>query len=301
MPSSLPDSLDNWWCSTDTEYAFLGFSYEITACQSPSQLDADFADIRNNFNGRYVRLYGFCDNDGFYDDIVDAAWNNGLGVHALIWFGFDGGDEWETRRNSLINTLTTNPKAKFVTRGVQFGSEPLFDDVLSHDDLAFQVYSAKAQLADVQIPVTVSELAYGYQERGGAQDVLDAIDYINIHMLPFFSTLATTGAEAWPLVENDMNWFIQNGNGKKMYFDENGWPSVTSSGVQPNSFLADASVNSEQQYYELLDSHCTDLKNAPGGGIGWFAHVYSDSQEPGYGVYDANGGQKFTFQPLTLC
>ena len=169
------------------------------------------------------------------EDIVDAAWNNGLGVHALIWvcfvvspfplahtlqFGFTGGNQWETRRDSLIHTLTTNPKAKFVTRGVQFGSEPLFDNVLPHAELAAQVLSAKARLAGVHIPVTVSELAYGYQERGGAQDVLDAIDYINIHMLPFFSTAATTGAHAWPLVEADMNWFIKHGNGKKMFFDE---------------------------------------------------------------------------------
>lgn len=214
------------------------------------------------------------------DDIVDAAWNNGLGVHALIWvcfmlssicsaahnlqFGFDGSNEWKTRRDSLIHTLITNPKAKFVTRGVQFGSEPLFDDVLPHSELAAQVISAKARLAGVHIPVTVSELAYGYQERGGAQDVLDAIDFINIHMLPFFSQLATTGALAWPLVEADTDWFIQHGRGKKMYFDEvglstyqhyfsfpdrlfqNGWPSVTSPSVQPNSPLAVASVRSEQ-------------------------------------------------------
>ena len=171
------------------------------------------------------------------DDVVDAAWNNGLGVHALIWvcfvvpllaiahtlqFGFEGGDEWETRRDSLIKTLTTNPKAKFVTRGVQFGSEPLYDGVLPHSELASQVISAKVQLASVHIPVTVSELAYGYQAHGGAQDVLDAIDYINIHMLPFFSSSATTGALAWPLVEMDMDWFILHGNGKKMYFDEVG-------------------------------------------------------------------------------
>jgi hypothetical protein len=53
--------------------------------QSKSQLQKDFADIRNNFNSRYVRLYGACDKPGFYDDVVDAAWNNALGVHALIW------------------------------------------------------------------------------------------------------------------------------------------------------------------------------------------------------------------------
>lgn len=79
---------------------------------------------------------------------------------------------------------------------------------------------AKSALSDLQIPVTVSEMAYGYQERGGAQDVLDAIDLINVHMLPFFSQIATTGDAAWPIVQNDTNWFIQNGDGKKMYFDE---------------------------------------------------------------------------------
>lgn len=38
---------------------------DVTSGQSPGQLNAEFADIRNTFNGRYVRLYGFCDNDGF--------------------------------------------------------------------------------------------------------------------------------------------------------------------------------------------------------------------------------------------
>jgi len=69
----------------------------------------------------------------------------------------------------------------------------LFDNVLSPDDLAAQVVAAKANLSSLNIPVTVSELAYGYQERGGAQNVLDALDFINIHMLPFFSQQASTG------------------------------------------------------------------------------------------------------------
>lgn len=301
MPSTVPSSTDGWWCSPNTEYAFLGFSYEVTACQSLTKLNSDFADIKNTFGSRYVRLYGACDRDGFYDDIVSAAWATGLGVHALIWFGFDGGNQWMTRRDSLISSLTSNPKAKFVTRGVQFGSEPLFDNVLPHSELASQVTSLKSKLLGVGIPVTVSELAYGYQERGGAQDVLNAIDFINIHMLPFFSALATFGAAAWPLVETDMNWFIEHGNGKKMYFDENGWPAVTSPGVQPNSILAQASVANEEGYFSMLDSHCEDLKLGPQGGIGWFAHIYSDEQEPGYGIYDDAGKKKFPFKPRTSC
>jgi exo-beta-1,3-glucanase (GH17 family) len=108
-------------------------------------------------------------------------------------FGFDGSDKWIARRDSLFSILHSNAKAKFVTRVVQFGSEPLFDSVLSPDKLTAQVWAAKKTLSNLGIPVTVSELAYGYQERGGAQDVLDAIDSINIHMLPFFAESASTG------------------------------------------------------------------------------------------------------------
>lgn len=80
-----------------------------------------------------------------------------------------------------------------VTRVIQFGSEPLFDNVLSHDVLATEVAELKTELAHLHIPVTVSELAYGYQEREGSQDVINVIDSISIHMLPIFASTATTG------------------------------------------------------------------------------------------------------------
>ncbi|TCD60968.1 hypothetical protein EIP91_009249 [Steccherinum ochraceum] len=301
MPSSVPDHLDGWWCPPSTEYAFMGFSYEVTECQSRKKLNREFADIRHTFSGRYVRLYGACDRNGFYDDVIDAAWNNGLGVHALIWFGFDGDDQWIGRRKNLFDTLHNNPKAPFVTRGVQFGSEPLFDSVLSHQELAKQVLAAKNDLAPLRIQVTVSEMAYGYQKNGGAQDVLDAVDFLDIHMLPFFSQSASTAAHSWPIVYGDLQWFIKRAKGKKLYLDENGWPSKSYPGVEPNSPNAVADVPNERDYYTLLDQHCPDLKVMPGGGIGWFAHIYSDSQEPGYGIYDYNGRPKFPFHPRTTC
>ena len=82
---------------------------------------------------------------------------------------------------------------------------------------------------------------------------------------------------------------------------QNGWPSVTSSSVEPTSDTAVASISSEQQYFTLLDDHCTDLKTVVSGGIGWFAHIYSDLQEPGYGIYNTAGKLKFPFAPRTSC
>lgn len=84
MPATTPTSLDGWWCNSSTEYAFVGFSYEITQCpfgsspffgspahvsvytgQSKSQLNSEFADIRQRFKGRYIRLYGACDRANY--------------------------------------------------------------------------------------------------------------------------------------------------------------------------------------------------------------------------------------------
>jgi hypothetical protein len=153
-------------------------------------------------------------------------------------FGFDGDDLWIRRRETLFADLHSNSKAKFVTRVVQFGSEPLFDGVMSPKDLTAEVVAAKARLSSLRIPITVSEMAFGYQRWGGAPDVLDAVDFINIHMLPFFAQAASVGEwflvliygsyhdimlsakASWPLVQADLNWFIAHGNGKKMYFDE---------------------------------------------------------------------------------
>jgi len=37
MPAGVDDIMvdrSNWWCDYNTEYAFLGFSYEVTGCKS---------------------------------------------------------------------------------------------------------------------------------------------------------------------------------------------------------------------------------------------------------------------------
>ncbi|KAF9460335.1 glycoside hydrolase superfamily [Collybia nuda] len=304
MPSAAPTSLTNWWCAYDTEYAFVGISYEVTACQSLTKLRSDFLDVRTRFKGRYIRMYGFCDRTGFYDDVIDAAWRAGVGVHALIWFGFDGDDLWMGRRDRLFATLHSNPKAKFVTRVLQFGSEPLFDQVLDPPVLAQQVLAAKRNLSSLQIPVTVSDMAYSYNDlhaNDGGEQVLEAIDIVDVHMLPFFSTRASIANNSWPIVLTDLDWFIDNVNDKKIYFSQNGWPSVTSEGVQPNSPSAVANIQNERDYYRVLDEHCADFKAVPGGGVGWFAHIYSDTHEPGYGIYNTAGNLKFPFAPKTSC
>lgn len=128
MPASVPASLNGWWCPHNQEYGFVGFSYAIDACGialpgqivrldlnevqvriprpcsaisktfgTPSTADTfDFTvpaivqtssewimNRRNPVQILTMPCYGS-------DDIVNAAWQAGLGVHALIWVCFDG-------------------------------------------------------------------------------------------------------------------------------------------------------------------------------------------------------------------
>ncbi|KAG6833110.1 hypothetical protein H0H87_011218 [Tephrocybe sp. NHM501043] len=144
--------------------------------------------------------------------------------HSSGCFGFDGTDEWKGRRDTLFAALHANPKAKFVTRLLQFGSEPLFDWVLDPPVLIQQVKAAKANLSSLQIPVTVSDMAYSFRDlhaNDGGPDVLKAIDMFDAHILPFFSTQASTANKSWPIVLSDLNYFIAQGDGvKKIWFSE---------------------------------------------------------------------------------
>ncbi|KAG6850114.1 hypothetical protein H0H93_001035 [Arthromyces matolae] len=79
-------------------------------------------------------------------------------------FGFDGDNKWMKRRDDLFSILHSNPKAKFVTRAVQFGSETLYDHALNPETLVAQIKSAKDQLASLHISVTVSDLAYSFRD-----------------------------------------------------------------------------------------------------------------------------------------
>jgi hypothetical protein len=101
------------------------------------------------------------------------------------------------------------------------------------------------------------------------------VDSINIHTLPFFAFDASTANNSWPLVSRDLDYFVEHGGGKKMIMAQvgytflkladtecwplawcvqNGWPSVTSDGVQNNSIYAVADIPNERVSSTL--NHC---------------------------------------------
>ncbi len=79
--------------------------------------------------------------------------------YVLLQFGFDSSNAWQARKDHLVSTLYNNPKAKFVTRVIQFGSEPLLDNAMEANALASQIWALKSKIAPLGIAVTISEMA----------------------------------------------------------------------------------------------------------------------------------------------
>lgn len=313
MPSEAPanttSNVANWWCNTNDEVAWLGFSFDLSACPDSRQLTKSFTRMRTNFNARYVRMYGTCDTPGYTDQLIDSAWEAGIGIYPLIWFGYDGSDQWKTRRDDIVSAIQSNPKAPFVVRGVVVGSEPMYDNVLSPADLAEQIISVKTQLSpwtsqgDTGMQVTLSEMPYGYSIREDSDDVFQAVDVIHAHSLPFFAWTTVNASSSASLVKNDIDYMQKNGYGKKIIISQTGWPSNTDV-WKPNSQSVVASVSEEQAYYEMLDNMAcsTFVKNVyPKGGVAWFSHIYTDLTLPGWGILDSSYKLKFPFSPKTSC
>lgn len=267
----------------------------------------DFKRMRKDFDSRYVRPYGGCDKKDFTNQMINAAWDAGVGVYPLVWFGFDGGDQWKQRRDNIVNAIKSNPKGPYVVRGVVLGSEPLFDNVLPGDSMAKQIKSVSESLKPytgskpTDMQVTLSEMPYAFSVNSAAKSIFSALDIIQANVLPFFDQAASTASKADTNVKWNLDFLKKHGNGKKILFTQTGWPSNKDvwPGNNPNVV---ASVKQEKAYFDMLDQNaCGFMKDAPQGGVGWFAHIWSDNDMPGWGILDYSGNPKFSFKPKTSC
>ncbi|KIJ46733.1 glycoside hydrolase family 17 protein, partial [Sphaerobolus stellatus SS14] len=196
--------LNEWWCDMNDEQGFMGFRIS-RLCMNSTYLLRDFTRMRTEFNARYIRLYFWCDHaTHFFDDVIGAAYEAGIGVYATVRFGFDGTDQWKKRRDNIIETIKTNPLAPYVVLSIDVGSEPLFDVVYMQQNVH-----------PFDIHVSISEMEYGFASTNGSQAILDVADFVHADQLPFFDWDTINATYAWPSVKNATDWFYQQTGGKK--------------------------------------------------------------------------------------
>jgi len=282
-------------------YAFSGFVYNIDGCTSENTVKNQWQDMVTTYKARLVITFGACDNANYFSDLINIASSVGLKIIPLVWFGYDGGNQWKTRASVIQKAVIANPGPVY---GVAYGDEPLYDWAAGDPQtLANAINSMKSAFksAGINIPVSISEMAYGYQQAmsSGAQSVIDAVDMAMVNTFPYFAQDAHDGGSnySWNDFTNDINWFKQHFGSKLILVTQTGWPSDPSV-WPPNSPNAIVSVQSEANYFNLLNNQCSYFKT---NNIGWMARMYDDNGLPGWGVKYSNGQPKFAFSPKLTC
>lgn len=287
-------------------YGFEGFVYALDQCPSSSNLVTDFKQMKAK-GARNVITFDYCgtgEDASYYGTVIQAAGQAGINIIPLAWTLLL--DSSQTFQNTSV------PKIQAVTEAVianpdpvlavALGDEPLYDnDAGSADNLAKYVLQMKSAFtnAGLSIPISISELAYGWQISGNITKLANAVDFFMINNFPYFAFDAESGGSStsWGDFTNDISYYTSIANGKPLLVTQTGWPSNEEL-WSPNSPAVVASVPSEEAYWKLLDSHCEDFFKA--NNIGWMWRSWNDVLT-GWGALYSNGTQKWNFSAKQTC
>ena len=94
------------------------------------------------------------------------------------------------------------------------------NDAGSADNLAKYVLQMKSTFknAGLDIPVSISELAYGWQISGDITKLADAVDFFMINNFPYFAFDAQSGGSStsWNDFISDISYYESIANGKPL-------------------------------------------------------------------------------------
>ncbi|KAL5498324.1 hypothetical protein ACEPAH_2466 [Sanghuangporus vaninii] len=270
-------------------YAFEGFVYALDNCPSYNDMVSDFTRMHSK-GARSVITFDLC-GDGtdaaYYGDAIRAAGTAGINMIPLVWTLLDNGqsfDDLDVRRiNAVTQAVISNPDPVLA---VAMGDEPLYDwDFGSPENLATYIRKMKSDFANAghpDIPVSISDMAYGWQSAGDISNVADAVDFFMINNFPYFAWDAQGGGSetSWKDFTGDISYFESIANGKPLLVTQTGWPSNEDE-FTPNSNSIVVNLGSEEGYWNLLDNHCEDFFKAKN--IGWMWRSWDESIA-GWGV-----------------
>lgn len=101
------------------------------------------------------------------------------------------------------------------------GDEPLYDnDAGSASALAKYIGQMRQEFtsAGLDIPISISDMAYGWKQAGDISSMVEAVDFFMINNFPYFAGNAQTGGsdQAWSDFTSDVKYFQGIANGKPL-------------------------------------------------------------------------------------
>lgn len=178
---------------------------------APGQIDADLA-VLAKYTG-CVRTYSI---ENGLDQVPELARRHGLKVLLGLWLSSNA----EKNRQQIAAVIALGKQYPDTIRAIIVGNEVLLRGEMTVNDLMAIIREVKAQVPE---PVSYADV-WEYWLR--YRDVADAVDFITIHVLPYwedFPLPATLAAAHVDAIRKEVAAAIPN---KEIVVGEVGWPSA---------------------------------------------------------------------------
>jgi exo-beta-1,3-glucanase (GH17 family) len=178
---------------------------------APEQIDDDMARLARITD--CVRTYSV---EFGQDQVAAIAKRRGLKVIQGIWIGSNP----EKNRAQIETAIKIANDYPDVVRALVVGNEVLLRGDMAADDLADAIRTVKAR---VKVPVTYADV-WEYWLRNA--QVAAAVDFVTIHILPYWEDFPIAAANAASHVDLIRRRVVQALAGKEVIIGEVGWPSA---------------------------------------------------------------------------
>jgi len=160
-----------------------------------------------------VRIYSI---DYGQDQIASIAAQHGLKVVQGMWLSSHA----DKNRAQIETAVALANKYPGTIRAVVVGNEVLLRGEMSSEDLAATIREVKAR---VGVPVTYADV-WEFWLRN--RDVAAAVDFVTIHILPYWEDSPIPAHAAAAHVESIRRQLVDAFPGKEVFIGEVGWPSA---------------------------------------------------------------------------
>ena len=211
MPSTPISANEKLYCISYSPFHGRQTPFNLSLRIDTRQIEDDLTKLAAVTN--CVRTYS---TDFGLDHVVEVAARLDLQVMQGIWIGEDK----VRNRREMATVAALAKRFPGVIRSVVVGNECLLRGEISPADLADLVREAKAQMS---LPVTyadVWEFWLRYPE------LSDVVDFITIHVLPYWEDLPVSADKAAAHVEDVIRTVTRAFPGKEIFVGEFGWPSA---------------------------------------------------------------------------
>jgi exo-beta-1,3-glucanase (GH17 family) len=211
MPQAPLAKGEKLWCVSYAPFRGSQTPLDPTTRISAAQIDDDLARLARITN--CVRVYS---TDYGIDQVAGIAAKHGLKVLQGLWLSSDP----VKNRSEIDAAVALANRYPDTVRAVIVGNEVLLRGEMSPGDLGAAIREVKAQ---VKVPVTYADV-WEYWLRNAS--LAGAVDFVTVHILPYWEDLPVPAAQAARHVEAILQRVRHAFPGKRIVIGEVGWPSA---------------------------------------------------------------------------